>query len=216
MAQHSCQLLLENVSFLRRFGLPRSEADYANAWNKLSEAEQVTKWTSITDALQVMSSRLWATIIVAQSTNLLLMKVLPFVPDLLLQLSQGRRTCQAHVEVHELLSPLFRKADAALPQTSANVSSKVSFPGKPMPSLSLAHKGAVAAWCCAEAELLMQQSILCQSLQCACFMVTHTAAQTDMCSTVTGHSCQLRLHGSKPQQLHLRALKLCVSYACAA
>lgn len=52
-AQHSCQLLFENVSFLRRFGLPRSQVEYSNVWNRLSDAEQASKWSSITKILQV-------------------------------------------------------------------------------------------------------------------------------------------------------------------
>ena len=53
VAQHSCQLLFENVSFLRRFGLPRSQVEYSDVWNRLSDTEQGAKWSSITKILQV-------------------------------------------------------------------------------------------------------------------------------------------------------------------
>ena len=56
VTQHSCQLLFENVSFLRRFGLPRSQVEYSNVWNRLSDAEQAAKWSSITTILQVLIS----------------------------------------------------------------------------------------------------------------------------------------------------------------
>jgi len=50
--QHSCQLLFENVSFLRQFGLPRSQLEYSNMWDRLSEADQQAKWDFIADVLQ--------------------------------------------------------------------------------------------------------------------------------------------------------------------
>ncbi|KAL0037183.1 hypothetical protein WJX79_004360 [Trebouxia sp. C0005] len=86
--QHSCQLLFENVSFLRQFGLPCSEIEYSNMWERLSEADQQAKWNFTTDVLR------------------------------------GGKTHQARLDVHQLLRPMFRKADMGMPEASANVASK--------------------------------------------------------------------------------------------
>ena len=52
-SQHSCQLIFENVSFLRRFGLARSQVEYSNMWKQMSEADQQAKWSFVTEILQV-------------------------------------------------------------------------------------------------------------------------------------------------------------------
>lgn len=52
-------MLFGNVSFLQRFGPPRSQIEYDNAWTKCSEAEQAAKWNCITGIMQVAILLCW-------------------------------------------------------------------------------------------------------------------------------------------------------------
>ena len=116
-AQRSCRMLFGNVSFLQRFGPPRSQKEFSDTWASMSEAEQAIKLSCFTGTLQVafvlslITLSALCTVILFQGTRLCS--------------PQGCKVHQARMNVYDLLWPLFERPDAAMLQPSANIHSKV-------------------------------------------------------------------------------------------